>query len=68
MEKMVNYIVGALVVLVLGAVLLPLGINQMHAANTSGWTSGEITLFSIISIMVLIGVVVGVIYMATKNK
>ena len=68
MDKMINYIVGGLVVLILASVLLPLGISQIHSANTTGWTSGEVTLFGILGTMVLIGAVVGIIYMATKNK
>lgn len=68
MEKMINYIVGGLVVLVLASVLLPLGLSQLHSANTTGWTNGEITLFGILGVMVLIGCVIGVIFMATKHK
>jgi hypothetical protein len=68
MEKMIQYIVGGLVVLVLAAVLLPLGISQIHSANTTGWSSGEVTLFGILGTMVLIGVVIGIIFMATKHK
>jgi hypothetical protein len=68
MDKIVNYVIGALVVMLLAAVLLPIGLTAMHDANTTGWTSSETTLFSIIGVMILVGVVVGVIYMATKNK
>lgn len=68
MENLVKYIVGGLVVLVLVSVLTPIGLNAIHSTNTTGWSSSETTIFGILGVLVLVGVLIGVIYMAIKNK
>lgn len=68
MENLVKYIVGGLVVLVLVSVLTPIGLEAIHATNTTGWSSSETTIFGILGVLVLVGVLIGVIYMAIKNK
>jgi hypothetical protein len=67
MNEVVNYIVGGLVVLVLVSVLAPIGLNAIHTANTTGFTTAETTIFSILGTLVLVGVLIGIIYMAIKK-
>jgi hypothetical protein len=67
MEKIVNYIVGGLVVLIVAAVLLPIGLTQIHSVNTSGWTTTEVTIFSIFGVLILVGILIGIVYAAMKS-
>lgn len=68
MEHMVKYIIGALIVLVLVSVLTPIGINMIHNTSTTGWTSSESTVYSILGVLTLVGVLIGIVYMAIKAK
>jgi uncharacterized membrane protein len=68
MEKIVNYIVGGLVVLIVASVLLPIGLNQLHSANTTGWSSSETTIFTIFGVLIMVGILIGIVYAAVKVK
>jgi len=68
MDKIVNYIVGALVVLLMAAILLPIGLDFVHSANTTGWSTTEVTIFSTFSVLILVGVIIAIIAMAMKSK
>jgi hypothetical protein len=67
MEGLIIYIVGALIILVLAAALVPVGLTSIHNANTTGWTSSETAIFGIFGVIVLVGVLVGIVYMALKK-
>jgi hypothetical protein len=51
------------VVLLLGAILLPIALTQLANANTTGWDATVITVFGLLS---LIGIVVVILKMLDK--
>jgi hypothetical protein len=67
MDKIIMYVVGALVICVLAGALLPTALTSLHSANTTGWTSGEVAIFGVIGVIILVGIVIGIVYMALKK-
>jgi hypothetical protein len=68
MKNVVMYIVGALVVMIVAASIIPTALQAFHNANTTGFTSGELAIYSVFGILVLVGVLVGIVYMAIGKK
>lgn len=67
-NALIGYIVGALVVLLVASAILPTALTAFHDTNTTGWSSGETSLYSVVGILVLVGVVIGIISMAIKKN
>jgi hypothetical protein len=58
--KMANIFVSAVVSLVIGIILVAnVFMPTFHNANTTGWTSSETSLWNVLGIAVIIGLVVG---------
>lgn len=68
MNEVIMYIVGALVVMVVAAALIPTALQSFHGANTSTFTAGELAIFNTLGILLLVGVVIGIVYMALKQN
>lgn len=68
MNSVIMYVVGGLVVMVIAAALVPTALQQFHNANTTGFTSGELAIFNILGVIMMIGLLIGLVYMAIKKK
>ena len=54
--------IGGIIQITLGAIILAsVFIANIKSTNTTGWTASEITLWSVLSLVGIIGLVVGVL-------
>jgi type IV secretory pathway VirB2 component (pilin) len=56
------------ITLFLGAVLLPVAIQQFTSANTTGWSSTLQTIWDNIPVIGLVGVLMGIMYKYMKKR
>lgn len=55
-------IVGIFIVLLLGAVLLPIAFTAIFNANTTGWDSNTVTIFNLLPIIGVVAVILILVY------
>ena len=65
-EAPVKALVMVFVIAILAGALLPVGISALKAANTTGWTTGEIATYGVVTVMLIIAVVLLIVRMATE--
>ena len=53
-----KYIVGLVVGIFLFSALLPSAITALNDANTTGWTSTQIAIYSVIAVVVLAAIII----------
>lgn len=51
---------------ILAGALVPVGLTMLSTANTSGWTSTQTTMWGIVGLMLMVGVVLAVISFARE--
>jgi len=56
-----NAIIGIMMVLIFSAYLLPVGLTAINAVNTSAWTTAQASLFSLIGLFAVIGIVMKIV-------
>jgi len=64
-EAPIQALLGLFVVAILAGALIPTAINTLTASRNASWTTSELAMYGIISIMVLVGVVMLLIRIAT---
>lgn len=68
MNDVIMYIVGGLVVMIVASALVPTALTAFHGANTTGWTTSEIAIFSVLGVLFVVGLLIGIVYMALRKK
>ena len=56
-----DMIVTVFVVVLLAAILLPVAFTQIFTANTTAWDANTVTIFSLIPIITIVGVILGLV-------
>ena len=56
------------ITLFLGAILLPVALNQFMNTNTTGWNSTVVTIWNNIPVIGLTGVLLGIMYKYLKRR
>lgn len=56
-----NEVIGIFVAVLLAGILLPVAFNQIFNANTTGWDSNTVTIFSLIPIIAAVAIILGLI-------
>jgi hypothetical protein len=51
---------------ILAGALIPVGLTMLSSANTSGWTDTQTTMWAIVGLMLMVGVVLAVISFARE--
>lgn len=63
-KNITGYIVGALIAMLLVSALVGSIMASFHGTNTTGWSTAEISVFAVLGILVLIGLLYGFIKLA----
>jgi hypothetical protein len=64
-ETPIKSLLMLLIVAVLAGALVPVAINAITAGKNASWTTSEIALYGVLSIMILVGVVLLIVRVAT---
>lgn len=51
----------------IAAILFPISLGQLYAANTSGWSSTDKTLFGLVGTVGVLAVIVGLVYLVKAD-
>lgn len=68
MNKMITFLIGALIVGVLASSLAPSILNSFNTTNTTGWTTSQLALYGILGILFVAGLAVGFYKMFIGGK
>jgi len=60
-------IIAGVLILIIVAVLIPVGIGIFNTANQSGWSTTQIVIFGLFAVFVLIGLLVAVLAFLMKS-
>lgn len=55
-----RWVVGLIIFIYLLASLLPAAISSLNDANTTGWTTTQIAIWSVVSIVILAAIIIKV--------
>ena len=55
-----KWVVGLIIFIYLIAALLPAAISSLNTANTTGWTTTQIAIYGVLSIIILATVIIKV--------
>jgi len=62
MAQMSDVVINIFVVVLLGAILLPLAFSQIFNANVTGWDTNTKTVFKLIPIIAVVALIITLVY------